>query len=346
MAKAVDGDDIINLSHALQALVGVGVPLDAGLRQVSSGMNSTLQQAATGLAERINRGETVEEALQGESTLPPVFRAIVTAGMEAGATQEILNDVCEVTQSLVELRSAVRRGMIYPLIVVAISLLLFASVMPFLVGAQIGVYETVRNEIPGWLSALQQMTQWLTPGNLSIGLIVLLAALLVWYILNGGRNLVSGLGWIPGARRVLRDADLSRTMHVLGIMLKYGVPVPQALRLAVPTSESSLHQRDLRGMADALERGEPLSQIVERQKSFPPFLRWMIAVGLQDSSLATALQQAGDFYQQRAISRARVLQSLVPALVIGVVAGGITLFYGVTVFAPLKSLWEVIGTPR
>jgi len=28
------------------------------------------------------------------------------------------------------------------------------------------------------------------------------------------------------------------------------------------------------------------------------------------------------------------------------VAGGVTLLYGVTIFGPLQSLWEVIGSPR
>ena len=112
MARTIDGDDVIELSRALQALVAIGVPLDVGLREASAGMSNSLETTARSLADRIKRGESVTEALQDETSLPPVFSAIVTAGFEAGATQEILDDVCEVTGSLVPWPSITNIGQI------------------------------------------------------------------------------------------------------------------------------------------------------------------------------------------------------------------------------------------
>jgi hypothetical protein len=69
-------------------------------------------------------------------------------------------------------------------------------------------------------------------------------------------------------------------------------------------------------------------------------LRWLMIRGERESMLAPALREAAAQYAQRAAIRAELVQKLVPMALVGLVGGGITLVYALTVFVPLTSIWR------
>src|SRR5689334_20098249 len=76
---------LIALNDEIAALARAGLPLESGLRAVGRDIAGGLGAAMTGLAARMDRGASLAEALAAEGgTFPPIYRAVVEAGLRAG----------------------------------------------------------------------------------------------------------------------------------------------------------------------------------------------------------------------------------------------------------------------
>lgn len=333
-------EEIITLSREIQAMISAGVPLDIGMRNVAAGFSVDLESAAYRLADRIEQGASISEAFRDETALPPVFRAILVAGLSCGQSEAVLRDVTNLTQMLISLRQSLKLGMVYPLIVVFFALGMFAVVVATMLPRVAGVYRQLYVEMPEWLSLATSFE--VGPYHL-LGLIVTFFAALFWLWGSGKRSPVSGLSWIPGVSSVARDFSIAQFSYLLSLLVTYGVPLPEALRLTGETIDSEKVRCQAFGLADAIEGGMDMESAMQKQSVFPQFLTWLLVTGYRDSDLGNALEQASSFYQGRARNRAIWISQVVPTATVLLVGGSVTLLYALTVFYPMVDLWSKLA---
>ena len=73
-------DQLLALNAEMAALVRAGVPLERGLVVAGRDLKGRLGPITTALSRRLNRGESLSEALAGEGeSIPPLYRAVVEA---------------------------------------------------------------------------------------------------------------------------------------------------------------------------------------------------------------------------------------------------------------------------
>src|SRR5580700_6763977 len=78
-------DQLLALNEEIAALVRAGVPLDRGLLEAGRDVRGRLGRIAAVLGQRLGRGESLVDALDAErQSIPPLYRAVVEAGMRAG----------------------------------------------------------------------------------------------------------------------------------------------------------------------------------------------------------------------------------------------------------------------
>src|SRR5262245_6985582 len=83
--RPISLDDLIALNDEIAALARAGLPLERGLREVGRDVSGGLSRAMLSLAERMGQGATLPEALAADrDKFPPIYRAVVEAGVRAG----------------------------------------------------------------------------------------------------------------------------------------------------------------------------------------------------------------------------------------------------------------------
>lgn len=333
-------EEIITLSREIQAMIAAGVPLDLGMRNVAAGFPSDLEDVANRLATRLEQGASISEAFRDEASLPPVFRAILVAGLSCGQSEKVLEDVTNLTQMLIALRQSLKIGLIYPVIIVFFAVGMLGIVVSTMLPRLAGVYRQLHVEFPGWLSLATSFK--IGPYHL-LGLIVafLMVVFLLWR--SGRRSPVSGLSWIPGVSSVARDFSVAHFSHLLSLLVKYGIPLPEALRLTGETIDLRKFRQQTFDLADAIDRGMDMESAIQQQSAFPKFLTWLLVTGHRDSELGNALSQASSFYQGRARSRAIWISQIVPTATVLLIGGSVTLLYTLTVFVPMVDLWSKLA---
>jgi general secretion pathway protein F len=339
-SRPLRSQEVLALCDELRAMVQARVPLPLGLR-TSTGVTTRQAELMERLAQRLEAGDTLDAALTGEGRmLPAPLRAIVIAGVKTGRLDELLGDLSETSRLLVELRGTLLRGLIYPAFLVLLGGWLAVMVFPQLarqlalvsegqatVGAAVWGSEAGRYALIGFS-------------------MIILGCAGIWGWQSFFSPGISGwekLSLLPGIGRVSRDSSLARGVHLLAVLARYGVPLPEALRLSAEGIGNGMVRREFLLLAEELEAGQPPN--FAAGSGLPSFLRWMIQQGYRESRLPAALQEAANYYRDRATSGAIWNAKLLPALALVVLGGGVALIYGLSVMSSIANVLRQLGGP-
>lgn len=341
-------DDLIALNDEIASLVRAGIPLDLGLRGFSGGVSGKLAAISGRLAERVERGESLSEAVQSEGpNLPAAYRAVVEAGTSAGRLPQALESLSALARTLVEIRRRISLSLIYPFLIILAAYYLLWYVVS---DETLLMAEIARR--PGepeawWMVAAGGLNRGLN----IVGHVppVLLVLTLTWWLWSTRRAAGSGglatpgVRWLPGVRGSLWEFDLATFSNLTAILLEHGVPAGAALSVAAGSTGDARLMRDVNRLADAERRGEALGERAASAKSFPPLMRWMIRAGERQGALAATFRQLAEIYRTRAEVRSERFKLLCPVLLTIFVGGGALLFYTLTVAIPFTEMLEALG---
>jgi len=342
-------DDVILLNDEIQGLIAAGIPLHAGLSGFATRVRGRLRQFSRQLAARVEAGTPLGEALAAESSaLPGEYRVLIAAGMRSGRFDAALASLSEYASNLRELRSSLRRAMIYPGVVCGLAYALLVGAFMFLVPELLRDIAALELPRGGWyatLAALSGTVNYWGFGIPAVLILLWISSFVARWTTSGAetstsRRFLGTWRWVPGVGSALRAAHWSRYAHLLAMLVEAGIPFVEAARLCA----AAIGDRPLEAEMDRVGRqvsgGDSLATVLRGRSRVPPMLRWLMIRGERESQLAPALREAAALYAHRAATRAELVQKLVPMALIGLVGGGITFIYALTVFIPLTSLWK------
>jgi type II secretory pathway component PulF len=341
----VSVEDVVALNDEIRAMVRAGIPLDLGLRGTGGRSQGALGEVCESLGRHLEMGASLDEALQAEQhRLPPAYRAVISAGLRTGRIDEVLASLSALAESTVALRRQVRLSLIYPTLILILAYGLFVAFVMYLVPQLQRTYEIFQLHDSIWVSMLLWLHRTVVVWGIAVPAVVV-GLLVFWWIL---RRLMPGPAegllpgdWIPGGR----DLALARFSQMLALLVEHAVPLPEGCRLAGEASGDALLGAESRQMAAAIEAGRPLSEAVSAARRIPAFLRWLIAVGDRQGTLAASLRQGAEVHEQRALTKLEWFQRVVPPVIVLGCCGSITLLYALTLFLPLTQMLRAMGVP-
>ena len=318
-------------TRSAATLLAAGVPLDRAL-------HFTTQHAAhEGLAEALRQ---VRRAVQGGSSLadalgqhpryfPPLFIAMVAAGESSGALEVVLERLSQHLEEATELRSQVRSALLYPALMAAV--------------ASVGVTVLLLFVIPRFAAILAD-----AGGTLPLSTRLLVAASLAltkgWWVL-----LLAGAGAAYWLRSALERPDTRRRWHAarlrwawlgdlelryvtaqfartLGLLLRSGVPLLTALRIARSSAGNLAVQDGIERATVAVSEGSALAPALGG--ALPPLALQMLAVGEESGHLEDICLRIADTYDsevRRALRTAVAMIEPAMILVFGALVGFVAL---------------------
>lgn len=345
---AIRLEDLLALNDELAALVRSGVPLERGLSELATDVSGRLSRAALHLSERLRAGQTLSQAVDAEQGyFPPVYRAMVQAGMRAGKLTIVLEALTTSARRLSELRRSMLLALLYPTMVVLIAYVLFIFMLTKVLPAFVF---NMNINAPRLVNFFAMLIQTLHIWGPAIPLAVALAAFIWTRRVSRARFLEAHrlppvLAWLPGARAMINDARIATTSEVLALLLEHQVPLPEALVLAAETSGAPESIAAARRVAAKLEQGANLNGVAAGLEGFPPLMRWLLSVGQNEQMLLALLRHSADVYRGRAIRRSLWLRFVLPSIFTIALGGTATLLYALSLFIPFTTLLEQLSRP-
>ena len=268
---------------------------------------------------------------------------IIRVGEGSGILKENLTYLADELTKRKELRSKVTSALVYPAfitvatlgITILLTVFIFPKIMPIFVSLHVPLPFTTRALIAISLF----LKSW---GILTFFILVVIGTTLV--ILRNTYSRVrhvadSALLSLPLAGSIAKNYNLANYSRTLGLMLRSGIPITVAMGVVSDTTPNLLYKNAYAEIADALIRGETMSQGLSRfPKLFPDVLTHMVSVGEKTGSLAQTLIYLAELYETEVNDLTKNLSSsiepvlmMVMGLIVGLIAVSIiTPIYAIT----------------
>ena len=326
-------------SQELLALMSAGLSLVEALEAIAEKEASPEHRGVfEGLLARLRQGLTFSAALEAfTAQFPPLYVAMVRASERTGDLSEALSRYLAYWQQSDKVRSKIVSALIYPAVIVVVGALVALVLMFYVVPRFSRIYDDIRGEVP-FLSRL--LLEW---GKFVEGywVVVLMAGggvlSLIFFIAvrPGGRAWLARIIMrIPALHERARVYQQARLYRTLGMLLRGGIPVLQALEMSAGLIGVEL-RAGLREASARIREGLLMSRAMEEHGLTTPVALRLLRVGERTGHMGDMLERIAAFHDEE-LARwvdwfTRLFEPALMAL-IGVVIGGIVILMYLPIF--------------
>jgi type IV pilus assembly protein PilC len=345
----VKGKHLSVFTRQLAIALDAGLPLLRGLKTLhKQEKHPTLRNALTGMGEAVESGTTFSEAL---AQFPKVFDSLyinmVKAGEAGGILDTILSRLAEFMEKAERIRNRVRSAMVYPIVVLVLSVVILGFLLTFIIPRFEDVFDDLLEGAPlppltMFVINLSEIVQ--TQFLLVIGVVaVLVVALKIFSKTSFGSLTLDRIKLrMPVFGMLFRKASIARFSRTLGTLLASGVPILQALNIVRETAGNEVISRAIMRVHDSVKEGDTMADPLAASKAFPDMVVSMIDVGEETGALPDMLVKIADAYDDEVDRLVESLTSVIEPIMIvflAVIVGTIV----IAMFLPLVTVIEKLS---
>ncbi len=335
------------LAKHLAVMLSSGLTLGEALETAGETAKGKLARVLEQVRRRVLAGASLSAALaEHPRVFPPLFINAVFAGESSGNLAGNLANIAEQLEKDRVLISKIKGAMMYPAIILVAAFGLGLMLAFVLLPKLTPLFSGLKMELPWTTRALIAFGAFIENDGWQF-LIGLVAAIII-LIWLGRRKFTEALRhWVllklPGIGPVVRSANLSRFAGSLGLLLKSGVNLDEALEVTERTLGNYYYRRALRRAAHSTIQGTKLSDsLSESTKLFPPLVTRLVRVGEVSGKFEETLFFLSDFYEGEVDRATKNLSTALEPLLllgIGLVVAGLAL----SIITPIYQITGNIG---
>lgn len=343
----VTGKDIVVFTRQLSTMIDAGLPLVQGLEILGNQQeNPTLKKILQQVRGDVETGTTFADALKKH---PKVFDTLFCNMIEAGEIGGILDTILTRLSLFMEksmvLKKRVKGAMTYPVICLAISVVIMGVMLIFVVPVFDKMFADFGAALPGPTQLVVNMSNALQDNFLYIIIFIALVIFLFkkYYATDKGEQKIDALILnLPVFGDLVRKVAVAKFSRTLSTMLKSGVPILESLNVVARTAGNRVIEQAVFRTADAISEGRPIAEPLEETGVFPNMVIQMINVGEAVGALDAMLEKIADFYDEEVDQAVDNLTAMIEPFMM-VFLGGMIGGLVVAMYLPIFKMGEVVG---
>jgi general secretion pathway protein F len=324
--------DIALFTGELATLLESGLPLDKSLLVLIdlTEDNERVTKLIARVLEKVKGGATLADALEKQSGIFSKFYLnMIRAGEAGGSLGEVLTRLSDYLERSRELKETVSTALIYPAILLVMSLTSLFVMLTFVVPQFSEMFESAGKALPVSTQIVVGLAEWLQ----SYWWVLVLGVVLITGYMNlqmadpvkkklwDGRFLK-----LPLAGTIILNKETANISRTLGTLLGNGVSILAALVIVRETVDNLVLAAAIQDTEMQLKQGKNMSDALLEKGIFPKMAMQMVKMGEETGRLEEMLLRVATIYdKQLRVAIQRMLALLEPALIIslGLMIGGI-----------------------
>lgn len=320
----------------LALMLASGLPLLKALAILAERLPTKTARLCRAMQRDLQNGASFARCLKNrQEAWGSLAPAVAAAGEEGGILCEMLEELAQYYSLQAQMKRFIQNISLYPLFLftasLAMALLFIVQVLPLFKD----LYASMNAAVPPYLALLFAM-QGFVAANLPA--VFALLMLLVLAAVRCRKRLVQMLFAVPFLKTQKRLYLEIRFNKVLALLLRGGIPLPQAAQLAGEALGDALLRQRAEAFANEVLRGEnPAEAAVRVKPLFGSLSVEFIGVGSETGRLPEMLARAAELLQHRFDSTLKNLKTVLEPLLL-LLAAGFAAAVILAVAAPMFSL--------
>lgn len=327
----LSGKSIVLFTGELATLLESGLPLDRSLVVLMDlASDENLTKLIGRVLEKVKSGISLADALEQQTgVFSKFYLNMIRAGEAGGNLGDVLTRLAIYLESSQELKETVSTALIYPTILLVMSLASLFIMLTFVVPQFSEMFASAGKALPFSTQIVVGLAAWLQSYWWTvIGGVILIISYFNFQLANPDTKKV----WdgrflkLPLAGEMILNKEVANVTRTLGTLLGNGVSILSAFMIVRETVDNLVVASALSDTEEQIKQGKTLFDALERKAIFPKMAMQMIKMGEETGHLEEMLLRVATIYdKQLRVSIARMLAILEPALIItlGIMIAGI-----------------------
>ncbi|MEE8186768.1 MAG: type II secretion system F family protein [Nitrososphaerales archaeon] len=312
----------------LSTLIDAGIPLDEALSIVKFPIkDKRFREAVESIHDLVKSGHALSAALNHQGKIfPRLAVSLLRAAEMGGGLGKSLSQISTYVEKDEEVKGKLKSATSYPKFIVGFFGLVLTGVVFGLLPKFKEIYEDLGAELPASTRIILGTSDFLRYHL--VAELLLIALVIIGFIAfrkspKGERFLDRSVISLPIFGSLFHNRLLTRLFGTMAVLLRSGVTLPDALRIAGEISENVYVSEMVNGIKKRVSEGRSFGhQLSLYPKLFPVMVSSMVKVGERSGSLPLMLEKIEEFSDRDFTAKVeRLSKTLEPVMmaVLGVV---------------------------
>jgi type IV pilus assembly protein PilC len=324
-------------------MVNSGLPILRSLAILADQTESEeLAKVVTQVRIDVEQGSSLSMAMaKHPKAFNDLFIAMVKSGETGGVLDDVLLRLADTIETEVKLRGKIKSAMTYPIAVVCLVTLIMAAMLLFVVPQ----FKSIFAQLGGTLPLPTRVLLLLSDGMKKFWYLAIAGGVGASFLFKRYKKTEAGRAQVDAIKLktpvfgpLFHKTALARFSSTLGMLLKSGVPILQALDIVADTVNNKVISKAVADTQASVREGESIAKPLSRHPVFPSMVVQMLSVGEETGQIDTMLAKVADFYNDEVEAQVDALTSLIEPLLIAVIGGVV----GAAVIALYMPMFNII----
>ncbi len=318
----------------VSSLLASGIPILDAIAAINVEVRSNrLKRITAALREDVEAGRSLSESLERTGLFSSHVAALIRIGERSGRLVENLKVIAAEQKKERALKSKLRSAAMYPVFVLALTLIIGIGIAWFILPKLAGVFSQLKLQLPLITRVLIQSGTFLGKyGIYAIPGFLAVCAAFFYFLFFFPKTKVAGeyiLSLFPGVKDLVKDAEIAKFGYLFGSLTSAGLSPTDALDSLARSTTLSRYRAFYRYLKEGVAEGNSLkknfAQYKKTGKLFPATVQQLIIAGEQSGTLSQTLIKIGEEYEAKTDTSAKdfavILEPILLVIVwVGVVA--------------------------
>jgi type IV pilus assembly protein PilC len=338
--------EFLIFNQEMIALLKAGLPVVRSFEILLERQKSpVLRRVLADVRDRVNSGASISEAFAEEGDLfPRLYWTSLKAGEKSGEIEAVLRRYLKYQKTVMAMTRKVVSTLVYPVILIALSAVLIAILMTYVIPRFSEFFKDFNAELPALTvvvlniaTFLQNNFFWVLGGLAGAGFLAHR-----WFQTSSGRLWLDAMSLkVPIVGGIFRRFAITQFTRSLSTLLGGGTPLVPALENAAEAIGNRSVSSQVAAVVPKVREGGELWRALEQTGIFTDLTIEMIKVGESSGALEEMLTAVSEFYDEEIdLLLARVISFVEPAIL--VIMGGVIVTILLSVYLPMFRLMSAI----
>lgn len=342
----ISAADLSLFTRQLATLLAAGIPVEESLRGVSEQTEKDkVRELIIGVRAKVLEGYGLAQAMSHyPQAFPELYRSTVGAGEQTGHLDVVLEKLADYTENQQQTRQKVQQALIYPAIMIIVSIGIISFLLSFVVPKIIEVFTSSGQTLPGMTEVLISISNFVK----SYGLYTFLGIILLLYAFKKSLNNIKvKTVWhrlllkLPVVSYLVKTINVARYIHTFGILFAAGVSVLETMRVSASLVTNLVMRQAFDAATIKVREGSGISEALKETGYISPMAIHLISSGEKSGQLSPMMERSASHLDNEVKRLIDTSLTLLEPLVI-LLMGAVVLFIVLATLLPIFSMEQLI----